>query len=382
MAKAKQKSRINLGYGAVYQRKTKTGNVRWYVDYRDADGKRVQKLVPHAMTQDEAILTLRVDVSKALSSSCGIHPPKTAVSFIEFAEFFKMNYLSVERKNWKSDGFRLNHVASFFGGNKMDEIDSEDIRELKKERMEKGNSERTVNRYLALLKKMFNVAIEQGYAKENPVKKVRFFSERDTHRNRVLSYEEETRLLAECPDNLRNIVVLALHTGLRIGEIREVKWSQVDFGRKRIIVERTKSKNVRFIRMNHTLLERLRALKKHDGEREHVFGFKSIRTAFENACKRAKIEGLTFHDLRRTFGTRLLEKGTDIVTIQRLYGHSSVLVTQLYLHPDDRLASEAVESMDEKTVEGLEVDGIPLHPCDTEPTSSFYIPPSDSNSIN
>jgi integrase len=378
MAKAKQKSRINLGYGAIYQRKTKTGNIRWYVDFHDAEGKRVQKLVPHAVTQDEAVLALRVDVSKALSSSCGIQPSKNAVSFQEYADGFKMNYLAVERKNWQSDAFRLNHLSDYFRGKKLEEIDSEGVRQLKKERMDKGNSERTVNRYLALLKRMFNVAIEQGYVKENPVKQVKFFSERDTHRSRILSHEEETRLLAKCPDYLRRIVVLALHTGLRIGEIQQLNWNQVDFGRKEIIVERTKGKKVRFIPMNRILLEELTALKQSSGIGDLVFCFKSIRTVFKNACKKAKIQGFTFHDLRRTFGTRLLEKGIDIITIQRLYGHSNSLVTQLYLHPDDRLGREAVGRLAEETLEKPEFEEIPLHLCDTENLQALRTPASSS----
>lgn len=86
-------------------------------------------------------------------------------------------------------------------------------------------------------------------------------------------------------------------------------------------------------------LEGLRALSKGP----KVFPFKSARTGFENACKRADLTDFTFHDLRRTFGTRLLEHGVDIVTISKLYGHSSVLVTQRYLHPSEELSIEAVE---------------------------------------
>ncbi len=58
---------------------------------------------------------------------------------------------------------------------------------------------------------------------------------------------------------------------------------------------------------------------------------------------KSEVRDATFHDLRRTFGTRLLEAGVDIVTISKLYGHSSVLITQRYLHPKDKLSREAVE---------------------------------------
>jgi len=130
---------------------------------------------------------------------------------------------------------------------------------------------------------------------------------------------------------------------MRIGEILSLRWSQVNFERKVLVLEKTKSKKTRFVPMNQVLCEELSRLKNGNGASEYVFGYKSVRSGFENACKRAKIYDCTFHDLRRTFGTRLLECGIDIVTIQKLYGHSNPMVTQRYLHPDDKLTKEAVE---------------------------------------
>jgi integrase len=382
MAKAKSKSRFNLGYGAIYQRETKEGRIRWYLDYRNSKGNRIQKLAPLAVTKEHAEIALWKELERERGIASGLPVNQEPQAFEDYAESFKMNYMAVERKNWSSDEYRLGHLIGFFKGKRLGEIEPDSVRRFKKERIDLGNSERTVNRYLALLKKMFNVAITQGQIKDNPVKQVKFYSERETHRSRVLSAGEEIRLLAECPDYLKRIVFLALNTGLRRGEILKLKWGQIDFPRRVIVVENTKGKKARFIPINRVLLEVLQAMRQKDGKGEHVFGMKSIRTAFSNACQRAGIEGLTFHDLRRTFGTRLLERGCDIITIQRLFGHSSSLVTQIYLHPDDRLGREAVDLLAEipakKPQKGEEV----LHPCDMGSPDSFPIPASDSDSIN
>jgi integrase len=109
-------------------------------------------------------------------------------------------------------------------------------------------------------------------------------------------------------------------------------------------------------------LKELELLRVENAESDLVFPFKSVRTAFENARKKAGLENLTFHDLRRTFGTRLLEMGVDIVTIQKLYGHSSVLVTQRYLHPQDSIKKEAVELLDHAG----KMKADPFHICSTE----------------
>lgn len=209
-----------------------------------------------------------------------------------------------------------------------------------------GYSDLTSNRYLALLKTMFNWGVKNKLLTENPVKGIKKYSEKDTARDRVLSADEEKKLFAELASRILPFVLFLLHTGLRYREALNLPWANVDLVRRRIKVEKTKGKRARFIPINSVMLDllaKLRDLRKGP----EVFPFKSVRTGFENACKRASIDDLTFHDLRRTFGTRLLERGVDIVTISKLYGHSSVLVTQNYLHPSDELSVEAVEKLAE-----------------------------------
>ena len=142
---------------------------------------------------------------------------------------------------------------------------------------------------------------------------------------------------------MRPLVFTALYTGMRKGELLKLKKENVNLEKRHIKVERTKSKKARFIPINSALFDVLSSLKLKSGKEQRIFPFKSIQTAWENARRRAGLEDLNFHDLRRTFGTRLLEAGVDIVTISKLYGHSSVLVTQRYLHPKDELSREAVE---------------------------------------
>jgi integrase len=213
------------------------------------------------------------------------------------------------------------------------------IEKYRAERLKSGVQKSTTNRELALLKKIFNLAIDWGFAAANPVLKVRFFSEKDNQKERVLSEEEEIRLLAHCSQNFKPIVITALNTGMRRNEILSLKWCEVDLKQRQILVTRTKAGRNRLIPMNDTLFEVLRSLKPVS-KSEYVFTssrgkhFSTIRRAFTSACLRAGIKGLRFHDLRHTFGTRLIRSGVDIVTVQHLLGHYSVTVTQRYTHTD------------------------------------------------
>jgi len=99
--------------------------------------------------------------------------------------------------------------------------------------------------------------------------------------------------------------------------------------------------------MNDTVRAELAVLKSKNGT-ERVFPFKSLRSAWEGARSRAGLDDLRFHDLRHTFATRLIESGVDPVRVQRLLGHSTLLMTQRYLHATDDGLRSAVAQLDLK----------------------------------
>jgi excisionase family DNA binding protein len=335
----------NYGIGRVFLRQGKNGD-RWCIDYRNGERKRIREAVKSARTRGEVVSALQRRVNEVFESKFNPSRKPQRLTFADFSKMFIDGYAKTQKTSWQTDEFRLRKIKPFFEGVAVTEIDEAKILDLRQDRLGQGIGRLTVNREVALLKKMFSWAVEKGLVKENSARKVKMFSEKDTARDRVLSPEEEERLFGELPGPLQGFIFTALHTGLRLGELLGLAWTSVDFERKRIKLERTKSKRVRFVGLNSALAAELESLKQTQQEKTRlVFPFRrrTVRTGFENACRKAKIDGFTFHDLRRTFGTRLLEKGVNIVTISRLYGHSSVLVTQNYLHPGDEVAQEAVE---------------------------------------
>lgn len=168
--------------------------------------------------------------------------------------------------------------------------------------------------------------------------------------------EEETRLLqavqaSKKAKHLEPVIVTALATGMRKGEVLGLKWSNVDFANRLIVVEGTKSGYIRKIPMNAKLTETLTHVRRKN-QGEYVFAdrkgnpFKSFRSAWEHALQKAGIEDLTFHSLRHTFGTRLGMAGVDIKTIQELMGHRDIKMTMRYSHPTPKHKRKAVELLD------------------------------------
>ena len=381
MAKAKTKTRLSFGNGAIYQRKTKDGRIRWYLDYRDEAGKRVQRLAMNALTPEEAALALRIEISRAFARAQGVKEQKR-ILFNDFALIYLESYAKPNKKSWVCDDYCLEaHLKPYFGKLDLREITPLDIETYRAKRLSAGVKKSTTNREMALLKKMFHLAVDWGYCAENPVVKVKLFPERDNLKERVLSAEEETRLLAHCPPHLAPIVVFALNTGMRRGEILGLRWDQVDPSGKSIRVTRTKSGRDRSVPLNEAAAEVIKA-QRQKSRGSYVFPsmkggeyMKSVAHSFARACRLAGITGLRFHDLRHTFATRLIRQGADIITVQALLGHHSVTVTQRYTHTGADEKRRAVDALSRKP-ENLLLSG------DTPVTEKSRIQVTRSSTVN
>lgn len=381
MAKAKSKTRLNFDNGAIYQRKTKDGRIRWYLDYRDETGKRVQRVAMKAETPEQAALALRTEISRTFARAQGIKEQKRIV-FNDFAPIYLESYAKPNKRSWACDGYCLEaNLKPYFGKLNLREITPLDIETYRARRLKAGIKKSTSNRELALLKRMLHLAADWGYCAENPVVKVKLFSERDNLKERVLSAEEEVRLLAHCPPHLAPIVVFALNTGMRRGEILGLRWDQVDPAGKAVRVTRTKSGRDRMVPLNEAAAEVIKA-QRRTSHGSYVFPstkggefLKTVAHSFARACRLAGITGLRFHDLRHTFATRLIRKGADIITVQDLLGHYSVTVTQRYTHTGADEKRRAVETL----VRGSENL---LLGSDTPVTEKSGIQVTSSSSVN
>jgi integrase len=193
----------------------------------------------------------------------------------------------------------------------------------------------TVNREIALFKTILNKAISNGKAERNPAKGVKQLKE-NNERDRVLSPEEFTRLLAYCPEHLKPIVKLAYHTAMRQGEILGLTWGHVDLkeGFIRLDPKHTKTNDRRLVPLNGELMEMFKAMPRGlPGVKVFVRGgraIKSIREAFEHAREKAGLENFCFHDLRHTALNNWRLQGHDYFRIMAATSHKTLNVFKRY----------------------------------------------------
>ncbi len=212
----------------------------------------------------------------------------------------------------------------------------------------------SINRELAFLRRIFNVAIADQKIDSNPVRST-FFARENDQRVRYLSDDEEKRLRKAVGEDAWPTVAVALHTGLRRAEQSGLRWEHADFQTGVLTIPRSKSGKARHVPMNDTVRETLRALPSRL-KSEWVFPSSTGETpldaqnfynrVFVPAVKRAGITGFTWHSLRHTFASRLVMAGVGVRTVQELLGHQSAAMTQRYAHLSPEHQLEAVRRLD------------------------------------
>jgi integrase len=263
------------------------------------------------------------------------------------------DYAKVNKSSFDRDEIAIEHLNDFLGDKDASDISPRDLERYKSRRKQtvRGGKQitgATVNRELAILKTAFNKGIEWTLVDSNPVKKIKFFSEKDRARTRYLTADEKPKLFAVISPELRRFVIIALKTGMRFSEILGLKWLDIDSSANQILVRKSKSGKMRFIPLHPDVTEVLSSLSKHgpyafsNAQGERYSRSCWIRTQFEVAVEKAEIHDFHVHDLRHTFASELVMKGVDLKTISELLGHSSTRMTERYSHLSPTHVSQAV----------------------------------------
>jgi integrase len=344
-------------FGRVFVRKNRKG---YYVRFRyqgqeverfggltkAAAAKKLSKA--HAMLADGATVEqVLADVFGAISGE--------RLSFKDALP----HYLSYAEKRKKAstlhrDIQRLARVQrESWAKELLPRIRPEQLTRFAQRRRAEGASAPTVNRDLAIISAVFKWAVSMGFVDENPTRRVQRFNERGRERRVYLTGPEARALIAASDDALRPLVLCALHTGMRRGELLALRWRSVDFERGCLTVEPATEKTGRgrVIPMTDELAGTLAALRQARPVRrldrqDHVFtradgkpwGPATARKMFLKAvlcCSSIpedKRDEVTFHTLRHTAATLMVSKGVPLFDVAKILGHSSLSMTMRYAH--------------------------------------------------
>ena len=325
----------------------KRGRIYWMcykVDgklYRESTGKTLQK-------DAEYVLSCRrkeIEEGKLLYVSNG------KCKFAELAKEY--DTWAKQQKGYRTKKFIIRQLVEEFGNLNVRDLNTMIVERYQTKHLG-TRKPATTNRMMACLKHMLTKAVDWEMASEETLKQVRNvrFLKENNKRLRFLDVNECKRLISCCSKHLKPIVITALNTGMRRGEILSLKWEQVDLKHGYISLRDTKSGEGRDIPINNTL-ERLFKEMPHSIESIYVFTgkdgdpYKGVKRSYNTALRNAEIYGATFHSLRHTFASQLIMAGVDLTSVQELLGHKSLNMTLRYAHLAPEHKTKAVKKLDE-----------------------------------
>lgn len=376
-----------------------SGVMTYYFSYRNEQGRRARyRIGKHgtlsaAQARDEAlILSARViageDVQATKKQERATAQKSKSQTLSGFLEHQYGPWVLTQRKTGEATLARIRSNFGYLYERPLHEINAWVIEKWRSESLKAGKAKTTVNRDLAALKACLAKALEWELISAHPLAKVRPIRTDRLARVRYLAGEEEQRLrqalihredkmrerrqsanawrvLRHQPvlpdlsegyaDHLQPMVLLAINTGLRRGELFELAWTDIDPEGKNLTVrgQTAKSGQTRHIPLNEEARKTIEQCHIKRSESAWVFPGKegnpltTIHTAWRSILKASAISDFRWHDLRHHFASRLVMAGVDINTIRELLGHSDLEMTLRYAHLSPDHKAEAVGRLDE-----------------------------------
>ena len=337
--------------GRIYQRIGKKGKRTWYADYSHLGRRYRKKLGPSKRLAELALADIELQILRGeLNFSKTV---KSLTEFLkEFDKFSRVNHAPASYIRYKNIFVNFEQFLKMRGESmKLSQLTPKLFEEYKIWRrtvpLNKGiiAKSNTVNMELKTLRTLMNYAIKLEYLTVNPTRGVNKLKVNDASMPRYLTKIEIKLLLESCGEKLYPIFFLLLNTGMRIGELRNLTWNDVEIEEKRIKIQakeywRPKT-GERVIPMSDTVQNLFGVLiEGHTGQSNFVFPGKDsgpltikLRERLITISKRCGFPDVTkIHTLRHTFASHMIMQGIDLPTLQKILGHSDIQTTMIYSH--------------------------------------------------
>jgi site-specific recombinase XerD len=361
-----------------------TRNKTWYVDYREANGKKAhRKLGPaDALTVAQA-REMAKDVAVKVAKGERVKKEKPAEK-LTLGSYLKDVYFRAANQNLKSADETIRKITTDFSqyfDKPIDELTPIMFEKWRTRRLETGAKAATVNRTLSTLRSALNWGIKSGLIESNPLQRMWKLKESDSKSIiRYLSDDERERLESaliarekrlqkkdggkasgEFWDYLRPAVLVSLNTGIRRNTLFSLVWGDVDFQAQALSLRGEISKNGKTARIPlnddaHDILFSWREQSEKRGDNDLIFPspktgekLENARRSWEGVLREAGIENFRWHDMRHDFASQLVMRGVDLTVVCGLLNHSNLKLTMRYAHLAPKQKLNAVQVLNRRT---------------------------------
>jgi integrase len=346
-----------------------TGNKTYFIKYKTRDGRRTRTKLGNcsSISLKDARGAARIELGKIArghdinterrTRESTRRKEKAAVTFTAFVEGVYTDWARTNLKGCDKELHKLRHSFGNLCNKKLSDLNPWNVEQWRSRRLRQGITRSTTNRELASLKAMLARAVEWGVIPTHPLAGFKLLKVDDAKTPRFLSASEEQRLrkaLPDAPGYLRVLVILALNTGCRRGELLHLTWDAIKAGQLTVHGSGAKSGKTRIIPLNREAQTALAEWKKDSsrtGADDWVFPgtggnpLQDPKRAWSVLREAAKLKDFRFHDLRHSFASKLVMSGVDLNTVRELLGHASYAMTLRYAHLAPKHKADAVERL-------------------------------------
>jgi integrase len=348
----------------------------WVVEF-SLRGHYVKEAVPEARTKKQAE-QVEIQIQQAIFDR-KYNRASAVTRFLDFVDGVFLPWARENKRSWEDDEQRAEKLKEFFGQRAIRDITPMLIEKFKSElrksdsKYKRPYSPATVNRYLQVLSRVLSMAYENGIVDGNPMSRVKRLREPEPRQRYLNQYsdDEEEQLMKALAVYGEHVVALAeldLEVGMRLGELLNARWADVDEVNQYISITQTKNDKPRLVPLTARALKILKRLRQDASDEELIFDpqrtgrkRRQLMICFERAVREAGVSNFHFHDLRHTFATRLRAANVHEYDIADLLGHSTTpgetrntKVTRGYAHGVPKRLRDAVNSLEEGKLAILE----------------------------
>ncbi len=337
-----------------------SGHRTYYLRYTDQGGRARQLKIGRfgEISHEAAVKSAKRLRSEVVLGGDPLAAKKEKRAVPTYAELAKQHIAfakTYQKSWWSTEGLLNKHVVSRFGRMRLDEITSQDVAKWLAEKAAEGLSPASCLKLKILLGRSYRLAQDWKIAgaENNPVRGVRI-PPFDNQRQRYLDRAELDRLLiaarASLSPRLGDIVELLALLGLRVNELLQTRWEQVDLERRTLFVPMSKNGKGRHVPLARAAVDVIQKLPRIEGcpylvpNPETGEPFVSIKKAWQTARKAARLEDVRLHDLRHTCASGLVNSGASLYVVQAVLGHRNAASAQRYSHLSNDALLAAVDA--------------------------------------
>ncbi len=351
----------------------------WWTDFRFNRRRYRLRSPENSKTGATAYeFSLRTKLSKGEKINDHVEE-KTIPTFLDFANKWFDCYVATNNKLSEQMHKRSAldaHLIPFFGKLLLSEITNQKVEEFKAAELKRitrsgtPTKAKTVNNLTSILSKCLRTAVEWELIEKIPrIQKLKV----PPYKYDFLTLEEENELIAAATGTWREMIIMSVDTGLRLGELAALDWPSVNFEKNEIVVRRSftvkqisspKSNRERRIPMTNRVYQMLLAKNERIG---FVFTIEPSKPILQNRClnnlvricQRAGLRRLKWHTLRHTFASRLVSHGAPLKGIQALLGHSEIQTTMRYAHLEPNVLNDTIDILNKLQTFGQQAVNTP-----------------------